>query len=236
MNHASLFSGIGGFDLAAEWCGWNNVFQVEIDPFCQKVLQKNFPLSAKYENIKEFNGTKYRGKVDIISGGFPCQPFSVAGKRKGTEDDRYLWEEMLRVVKEIKPRFVVGENVFGLVNWKNGLVFEKIISDLENLHYEVETVVIPACAVNAPHRRDRVWIIANTNSKRQQRREEITTRREREQCKKQFERFYHNNNRKDLPEPGISRGDDGFSQRMDRTKAAGNAIVPEVAYQIFKSL
>jgi len=189
---------------------------------------------------------------------------------------------MLRVIEEVKPRFVVGENVFGLVNWNEGVVLEQVFSDLENLHYEVEAVIIPACGVNASHRRDRVWIvantesigrtrrhkqggktgewkfsdisevrtsfwgkyqgcnrerfIANTDSERRERGQKNSTGWEREQCKKQFERFYHNNNWQNLPKPGISRGDDGFSQRMDRTKAVGNAIVPEVAYQIFKSL
>jgi DNA (cytosine-5)-methyltransferase 1 len=112
FRHGSLFSGIGGFDLAAEWAGFENIFQVEIDPFCQKVLQKNFPKTQKYGDIKKFDGTKFRGKIDIISGGFPCQPFSCAGKRKGTEDDRHLWPEMLRIIDEIKPL----ERIKGLGN------------------------------------------------------------------------------------------------------------------------
>lgn len=164
MRHGSLFSGIGGFDLAAEWMGWENVFQVEKDGFCQKVLAKNFPNTARYGDIKEFDGTKYAGRVDVLSGGFPCQPFSSAGKRKGTDDDRYLWPEMLRVIREVQPAYIVGENVYGLVNWSGGLVFEQVCSDLENEGYQVQPVILPACAVDAPHRRDRVWFVAYSES------------------------------------------------------------------------
>ena len=159
MNHASLFSGIGGFDLAASWTGWDNIFQVEKDPFCQKVLAKNFPDTKRYGDIYEFDGKEYTGTVDILTGGFPCQPFSVAGQQRGTDDDRYLWPEMLRVIREIKPRWIVGENVTGIIK----LALDQVISDLEAEGYTTETFVVPACAVNAPHRRDRIWIVANSN-------------------------------------------------------------------------
>lgn len=157
MNHGSLFSGIGGFDLAAHRCGWANIFQVEIDKYCQQLLNKRFPETLKFTDIKEFDGTQFRGQIDVISGGFPCQPFSVAGKRKGKEDDRYLWPEMFRVIKEIKPAWVVGENVAGFVNMGLG----QSIADLESEGYEVQPFIIPACAVNAPHRRDRIWIVGH---------------------------------------------------------------------------
>lgn len=160
MNHASLFSGIGGFDLAAEWNGWNNVFNCEWEEFPRKVLKHHFPNAKQYEDIKDFNATEYRGRIDVLSGGFPCQPFSTAGLRKGTEDSRHLWPEMLRIIGECQPRWVVGENVRGLVSWSNGLVLETCYSDLENLGYSVQSFIIPACATNAPHRRDRVWIVA----------------------------------------------------------------------------
>jgi len=164
MNHGSLFSGIGGFDLAAEWAGFTNLFNCEWEEFPRKVLKHHFPNAEQFEDIKDFNATAYSGRLDILSGGFPCQPFSVAGKRKGSEDERHLWPEMLRVVGECKPRWVVGENVRGLVNWSDGLVFETCCTDLEALGYSVQSFIIPACAVNAPHRRDRVWIVAqNTN-------------------------------------------------------------------------
>jgi len=159
MNHGSLFSGIGGFDLAAAWMGWNNVFSCEKDEWCNKVLAKNFPNTERHLNIKDFNAKKYNGTIDIISGGFPCQPFSVAGQRKGKADDRYLWEEMLRIINEAKPAFVVGENVTGII----GMALDTVLSDLEAQDYTTETFIIPACSKNAWHRRDRVWIVAYAN-------------------------------------------------------------------------
>lgn len=161
MTHGSLFSGIGGFDLAAQWAGWENVFACEIDPFCQKVLKYHFPNSTLYENIRTTDFTIWRGRIDVLSGGFPCQPFSTAGKRKGTEDDRYLWPEMLRAIREISPRWVVGENVLGIVNWNGGMVFEQVCADLEIEGYEVQPYVLPACGVGAPHQRNLVWFVAH---------------------------------------------------------------------------
>ena len=166
MKHGSLFSGIGGFDFAAEWMGWENVFHCEIAEFPRKILKYHFPKSICYEDIKKTDFTKHRGEIDIISGGFPCQPYSNAGKRKGKEDDRHLWPEMLRVIREVQPRFVVGENVSGLLTWNNGMVFHEIITDLENEGYETQAFLIPACATNAPHRRDRIWFVAHSNNTR----------------------------------------------------------------------
>jgi DNA (cytosine-5)-methyltransferase 1 len=166
MKHGSLFSGIGGFDLAVEWMGWENIFHCEIAEFPRQILKYHFPNSICYEDIKKTDFTKHRGEIDIISGGFPCQPYSNAGKRRGKEDDRHLWPEMLRVIREVQPRFVVGENVAGLLSWNNGMVFHEIITDLENEGYETQAVLIPACATNAPHRRDRIWFIAHSNNAR----------------------------------------------------------------------
>jgi len=167
MTHGSLFSGIGGFDLAAEWCGWENVFHCEWNTFGQKVLKHHFPKSISYNDITKTDFTIHRGNIDIISGGFPCQPYSSAGKRLGKEDERHLWPEMLRAIREIQPSWVVGENVRGLTNWNGGLVFDEVQSDLEAEGYEVQPYVLPAASVNAPHRRDRVWFVAynatNTN-------------------------------------------------------------------------
>lgn len=162
MTHGSLFSGIGGFDLAAHWMGWQNIFQVEIDPFCQQLLTQNFPNVTRYKDIKTFDASPYRGTIDVLTGGFPCQPFSTAGKRQGTEDDRHLWPEMLRVIREIQPTFVVGENVYGLLNWSKGLVFDEITLALEAEGYQVAPVILPACGVNAPHKRDRIWFVAHS--------------------------------------------------------------------------
>lgn len=145
--------------------GWTNVFQVEKDEWCQGKLAKHFPDTERYLDIKEFSGEKYSGAIDIISAGFPCQPFSQAGKQKGKEDDRYLWPETMRVISEIRPTYVLGENVPGIIS----MALDQVLSDLEGEGYACQTFIIPACAVNAIHRRDRVWIIAyrsNTGSKK----------------------------------------------------------------------
>lgn len=160
MRHGSLFSGVGGFDLAATWMGWENVFHCEWNPFGQKVLKHYWPESISYDDITKTDFTIHRGSIDILSGGFPCQPYSTAGKRLGKEDDRHLWPEMLRAIREIQPRWVVGENVSGLINWNGGMVFDEVQADLEAAGYEVIPFVLPACGVNAPHRRDRVWFVA----------------------------------------------------------------------------
>jgi DNA (cytosine-5)-methyltransferase 1 len=160
MTHGSLFSGIGGFDLAAEWMGWENVFHCEWNEFGQKVLHHYWPKAIQYNDITKTDFTIHRGKIDILTGGFPCQPYSSAGKRKGKEDERHLWPEMLRAIREIQPRWVVGENVFGLVNWSRGLVFHEVQADLEAAGYEVWPYVLAAASVGAPHRRDRVWFVA----------------------------------------------------------------------------
>jgi DNA (cytosine-5)-methyltransferase 1 len=173
MLHISLFSGIGGFDLAAEWAGWTNIVSCEINPFGNKVLNHYWPNAYHHTDIhtltiekineeltKRF-GQQWRTDDIVLSGGFPCQPYSLAGKRLGKEDERHLWPEMLRVIREIKPDWIVGENVFGLVNWSDGLVFDEVQTDLETQGYEVQSYVLPACAADAPHRRDRVWIVAH---------------------------------------------------------------------------
>ena len=165
MRHGSLFSGIGGFDLAAEWMAWENIFHCEIEEFPRKVLNYYWPKAISYEDIKQTDFSIHRGQIDIITGGFPCQPYSVAGKRKGKEDDRHLWPEMLRAIREIKPTWIVGENVRGLIGWDGGLVFDEVQTDLEAIGYEVQPFLLPACAVNAPHRRDRIWFIAYAGKK-----------------------------------------------------------------------
>jgi len=164
MNHGSLFSGIGGFDLAASWMGWENKFHCEQNEFGRKILNYYWSKAKSYEDIKETDFTIWRGKIDVLTGGFPCQPYSQAGKRKGKEDERHLWPEMLRAIREIRPRYVVAENVFGLINWNNGLVFDEVQTDLEAKGYEVQAYVLPACAIGAPHRRDRIWFVAYSNN------------------------------------------------------------------------
>ena len=163
MRHGSLFSGIGGFDLAAEWMGWENIFHCEWNPFGRRVLHHYWPNAISYEDVTNIDFRCHRGSIDILTGGFPCQPYSSAGKRKGKEDERHLWPEMLRAIREIKPQWVVGENVRGLVNWNGGLVFDEVQLELEAEGYEVQPFLLPAAGVNAPHRRDRIWFVAHSN-------------------------------------------------------------------------
>ena len=166
MTHGSLFSGIGGFDLAAEWMGWENKFHCEWNEFGQRVLHHYWPDAELFTDITKSNFTKYANRIDVLTGGFPCQPYSSAGKRLGKEDERHLWPEMCRAIREIKPSWVVGENVRGLISWNGGLVFEEVQADLEAAGYEVQPFLLPACGVNAPHRRDRIWFVAsNSNNK-----------------------------------------------------------------------
>ena len=167
LTHLSLFSGIGGLDLAAEMAGFRTVGQCEWADYPTKVLEKHWPDVPRWRDIRTLTGESFYEKtglqtVDVISGGFPCQPFSVAGKRRGKEDDRYLWPEMLRVISELRPAWIVGENVAGIVN----MALDQVYSDLENEGYAVQALIIPACAVDAPHRRDRCAIVAwNSNSR-----------------------------------------------------------------------
>jgi len=154
-THLDLFSGIGGFALAAGWAGFETVGFCDNEPYCQAILKKHWPQVPIHTDIKTLDGTAYRG-ITLLTGGFPCQPFSNAGKRRGKDDDRYLWPQMLRIIQEARPTWVVGENVVGII----GLALDQVCSDLEAKGYEVETIIIPACGVDAPHRRNRVWVIA----------------------------------------------------------------------------
>lgn len=189
ITHASLFSGIGAADLAAEELGWRNVFNCEINEFCRMVLDYHFPDADKYKDIYKVNFRKYEGTINVLSGGFPCQAFSVAGRRKGTDDDRYLWPQMLRAITEIKPDYVLGENVVGILSMVSSIgepqvahqaslfgegdnivtqrgqyVADIIREDLEREGYTLQIFVIPACAIGAPHQRNRVWFIAKRNA------------------------------------------------------------------------
>ena len=166
LKHGSLFSGIGGFDLASEWMEWENIFHCEWNEFGQRILKYYWPKAISYDDITKTDFSIHRGKIDVLTGGFPCQPYSVAGKRKGKEDERHLWPEMLRAIREIRPRWIVGENVSGIITWNGGLVFEEVQTDLEAEGYEVWADVLPAASVNAPHKRDRVWFVAHSSSER----------------------------------------------------------------------
>ena len=156
-----LFSGIGGFSLGLEAAGMTTVGFCERDPYCRKILAKHWPGIPIHEDITELDAHGYYGSVDLVCGGFPCQPFSVAGKQRGAEDDRALWPEMLRVIRQVSPRYVIGENVAGIIPME----LDNVLSDLESARYTTEAFVVPACAVDAPHRRDRVWVLAYANRK-----------------------------------------------------------------------
>jgi DNA (cytosine-5)-methyltransferase 1 len=345
MTHASLFSGIGGFDYAAALLGWINIFDCEIDAFCRKVLEYHFPNSVHYGDITKQIFKEWRGKIDVLSGGFPCQPFSLAGQRKGADDNRYLWPEMLRVIREIRPTWVVGENVAGILTMvqpgaevevggqaslfgedyrkrvlhRQEYVIETICRDLECEGYAVQPLLIPACAVGAPHRRDRIWFIAHrtnagveamqftgqngiyavgTSSHADGDRYTscgTSCRTEKERCERaavsgqrggrcewfngldgfsriaadpygkrqkygndqgperwdkpdeRFKKQYSSSIWEKFPtQSPICIGDDGLSGRLDgitfskwrqeSVKAYGNAIVPQVAYEIFKAI
>lgn len=174
LTHLSLFSGIGGLDLAAERAGLQTVGQCEFADYPYQVLCRHWPAVPKWRDIRTLTRRDFRERtglrtVDVLSGGFPCQPFSVAGKRRGAEDDRFLWPEMLRVIKELRPTWVVGENVAGIVN----MALDQVLSDLEAQNYETRAFVIPACGVDAPHRRDRVAIVAWNNDGKPNRRKPL---------------------------------------------------------------
>ena len=242
MRHLDLFAGIGGFSLVASWMGWETVAQVEWDGYCQKVLAKNFPNVKRYGNIKEFDGTKYRGLIDIISGGFPCQGFSIAGKQGGKSDPRWLWPEMLRIIREIQSPWVIGENVPGIIK----LALEDICTSLENEGYAVQPFIIPSASVGAWDKRERVWIIAynglpkadcNINIKSIQGyswNELSEKERERDEIRR--------NGQANWSRPWVEIASElcgsnaRISHRLDRIKALGNSVNPHVVFEIFKAI
>lgn len=279
MTHASVFSGIGGFDLAAKWAGFTNVFNCEIESFCRTILNYYFPNAKQYSDIRTTDFTPWRGKVDILTGGFPCQPFSVAGDRRGAQDDRYLWPEMLRAIREIRPTWIVGENVGGIVSMvqpgeevdvesqaslfeenytetihRQEFVIETICRDLENIGYSVQPLVIPACAVEAPHRRDRIWLIAHSECIGRNEVEfhngELKKSQQAECGQVKFSGAYSPQSwwREFPTQSPVCCGDDGVSCQLDdlaissnkwREKSIsgyGNTVVPLVPLQIFKAI
>lgn len=247
MKHGSLFSGIGGFDLAAEWAGFENIFQVEIDSFCQKVLTKNFPNTDKYYDIKEFDGTKYRGLVNIISGGFPCQDISIAGinnGRKGLGGNKSsLFYQLVRIVSEVKPDYVVFENSPMVRNY-----LTEIHKSFKQINYVYTGKTFSARDYGFPHKRERYYGIAipDTDSIR---RDEIIFKnsifekiykskevlRLQKANKTKFSRTLSSSLRSKA-ETKFVRNTDGISDKLDkdRIKSCGNAIIPQIAYEIFK--
>ncbi len=294
-----LFSGIGGFSLAASWV-WKEELEilsfVECDKFCQKVLSKHWPDVPIIQDVREVTLEKImahafinrRGfdglesgireedkafnrepdginnvRIDLLTGGFPCQPFSCAGKRQGASDARFLWPEMLRVIQETAPTWIIAENVPGLLSLNGGLEFESVYASLENEGYEVQAFVIPACAVNAPHRRDRVWIVAHDGSQRTERiSEEDQNKGARAELRTESgggsEDVSYPSSVRSGPrgterqgqqwdtasdgvswwatEPDVGRVANGVPARVDRIKALGNAIVPQIAQVIGQAI
>jgi len=307
LTHVDLFSGIGGFALAAQWAGFKTVAFVEIEPYAQEIIKerfgavlcrkssvitamgldgavesdqespviisshvnvampsaiyagiqgKNVEYAKNRTDIRTFSGTPYRGAT-LLTGGFPCQPFSQAGKRRGKEDDRYLWPEMLRVISEARPAWVLGENVAGIVNME----LDRVLSDLEGEGYTVQPLVIPACAVDAKHRRDRVWIVAYTGCE-QRGKIWATSQQTKSIQNENYKRCSKGIGSRWLPEPNVGRMADGLpagmdgdqhcrwpqeppevprvatgiKNRVDRLKGLGNAIVPQVAYEILRGI
>tara|TARA_R100000654_G_scaffold15292_1_gene32495 strand:+ start:42 stop:782 length:741 start_codon:yes stop_codon:yes gene_type:complete len=228
-----LFSGIGGFSLGLESTGYfETIAFVEKDKFCQQVLKKNFkniPIESEVRNVK---GENYKN-TDVITAGFPCQPFSDAGKRKGSLDDRYLWDETIRIVKEVKPKWFIGENVSGLISIQKGMVLRQVQTDLEKEGFKVQCLVIPATSVNAWHNRKRIWIIAYSKYNglhSEKRHETIKSSNEPKEWL-----FIRDNWKKNKSE--FLRINDGFSSKLDRhrkerIKSLGNSIVPQIVKEL----
>jgi DNA (cytosine-5)-methyltransferase 1 len=252
LSKLSLFSGIGGDDLASEWAGITTVCHSEINPFCQQVLKKHWPNipiigdvhDVTKEKIKEVTGLE---RIDIISGGFPCQPVSKAGQRRGKEDDRWLWPEMFRIIREIKPTWVVGENVDGLVN----MGIKDILLELESIGYRSQSFLIPACAVGAIGIRNRIFIIAYSGSdfstfrifNRDGNQTEEWNNNSEIRCEdREFLKVASIPNRGILSEawefrePKLVRKDNGISFTLDRIRALGNAVVPQQVYPFYKAI
>jgi len=219
--------------------GWENVLHCEINPFCQKVLKYHFPNAISYADIKTTDFSVWRNRIDIITGGFPCQPYSIAGEKKGKEDERYLWPEMFRAFKEIRPRWGVGENVPGIIDDEFSITTIK--NDFASIGYHLLPVKIPASLMGANHNRERIWFIAHSNSNGMERcrdGSDIKKDRQRRQSsqadlfnQKTFTKGYSAESESEL-----IRADDGVSNWMERVKALGNAVVPQIVYQIFKTI
>jgi len=279
MRHLDLFSGIGGFALAAQWMGWQTVAFCEREKYARRVLEQHWPGVPIIDDITKW--TSKRIGCDIITGGFPCQPFSCAGKQAGKQDDRYLWPAMLSVIERERPTWVVGENVFGIVK----MALDQVLFDLEAIGYATRAFIVPACAVDAHHRRDRVWIVAHASSTRARHQARATREQKFGRTKQalrqedwqactnrieptsqteeqpladsnsikrqmlpkeslsgkpdiqgQLGRSSKNQRNRWPVEPPVGRVANGIPNRTHRIKGLGNAIVPQVAYEIFNHL
>ena len=256
-THIDLFSGIGGFALACRWAGIETIAFCEIEKYAQRVLRKNFPGIRIFEDVRQFPATEFR-KPFLLTGGYPCQPFSQAGKRRGAEDDRHLWPSMFGIIRTSRPTWVLAENVAGHVT----LGLDEVLADLESEGYAVQPLIVPACAVDAPHRRDRVWILGNATSKlgdecgeyRETSRRQISESRNASReiafadsdNARRVKQWRSESIQSELvaaecgnrwsAEPNVGRVAHGIPRRVDRLRGLGNAIVPQVAYEIIKAI
>ena len=237
MKHIGLFEGIGGFSLAVRWMGWETIAWCEINQFGQKVLGYHFPNANPHYDIKTTDFSIYRGQCDILTGGFPCQPFSNSGEQQGENDERYLFEQMLRAVREIKPRWVVAENVYSITSPKFKKLFHEICTSLENEGYKVQPYIIPATAVEAEHERNRVWIVAYSDgiglSGQGSLLGQLQPTKIGNRKTSGFVNFVQRN-----AMPFVCSSHYGFPRKLAEyaIHGAGNAIVPQVALQIFKAI
>ena len=238
LRHVDLCSGIGGFSLGFEWAGLSKpILFCDTEKWCREILAKNFPNVPIVTDVKELANDPERlvPDCDILTAGYPCQPFSVAGKQKGSEDDRHIWPYILRIVAQKRPTWCVFENVYGHI----ALGLDKVLFDLESEGYSTRTFVVPACGVNAPHRRDRLWIIAHSELAYS-----VSTRLQRgaqsgNACGSRAQRNEQSSRRSKLTdgqnwlvEPNVGRVAHGIPRRVDRLKGLGNAIVPQIAMNI----
>lgn len=251
LKHLDLFSGIGGFALAARWAGFDTVGFCEIEEYPRKVLEKNFPGVTIHGDIKDLDGSEYEG-VELVTGGYPCQPFSRAGKQSGQEDDRHLWPEMFRIVKQARPTWIVCENVTD----HEHMGLDQVLTDLESEGYATRPFIIPAGAVQRDHARERLWIVAHVERSRTELEKHTNSGQSREISLKSQRAMVSRGNREGSTEriepssvlfdgegfsvnghsePLFLGGAHGIPNRLDRRRALGNAIVPELAYQILKA-
>lgn len=237
MKVGSLFAGIGGFDLAARWMGWETIWFSEIDPYANAVLAKHWPGVPNLGDITRIDWSTVE-RPDLLCGGFPCQPHSLAGKRKGSNDARDLWPEYERAIRALRPRYIVGENVPGLFASDEGRFFGTILGALAALGYDAEWEVVPACATGAPHLRERVWIVAYPERHGLQGWSAFSPRWDAESREKQLPRFLLSSLEDEVSAARVWRDRHGIPSRLDvrRNMAVGNTIVPQCAYQIFQAI
>lgn len=271
LKHISTFTGFLGFDLAAEWVGWRNIAAIENAKYPRKLIKKRYPKIELLDDIRTAHGTRFQGTVDVVSGGFPCQPFSVAGNKKGQDDDRYEWDYLCKFLDGSKPGWFVGENVAHITNMEQSdsalvmedeatitteaeTVIQAVIRDLESMEYQVQLFVIPACAVGALHERNRIWILANRGKEPAKSTEESLADEETRVAlaesvrRRKFAAIQHRRHLDILRllagSPSrtlanldhLSGIDDGISSWIHQSEGLGNAIVPQIAYEIFYNI